>query len=151
MQKVKIIPLDETAYDHNVDNMHFNSIGSLCEIILDSLLNNRLRELMGEIFVGVESDFLYNVENDEITSFSLFINTKRNLSKEQFKLLPNALTTTLKELFKTDDVSLEVTDEKYLNAEWVFRNSDDMLLFMDKLNKMGIYTEKTLKVEYISD
>ena len=43
MQKVKIIPLNETGFDFNLTNEHCSTNGALCELRLDPLLCKRLR------------------------------------------------------------------------------------------------------------
>lgn len=150
MQKVKIIPLNETAFDFNLSNEHCSTTGALCELILDPLLNKKLRELMGEKIEYVDSDFIYLSKNKEVYYMSLFFESSiRNM--DNYDLFLNSLITALKELFETNNVSLQANDKKYFSAEWIFTSDEDRLWLIDKLNEMGITTKGTLKVEYISD
>ena len=150
MQKVKIIPLNETAFDFNLSNEHCSTTGALCELILDPLLNKKLRELMGEKIVYVDSDFIYLSKKKEVYYMSLFFESSiRNM--DNYDLFLNSLITALKELFETNNVSLQANDKKYFSAEWIFTSDEDRLWLIDKLNEMGITTKGTLKVEYISD
>ena len=151
MKKVRILALDETAYNHNIDNLHCCTIGAFCELILDPLLNKRLRELMGENYVGVDSDFLCLTKKDVVYYMSLFFGSSQKLNEDNYELLLNSLITALKELFKTDNVSLDVSNKDYLGAKWIFTNEEDMLWLIDKLNEMGIPTGSTLKIEEISN
>ena len=75
MQKVKITPLNETAFDFNLTNEHCSTTGALCELILDPLLNKKLRELMGEKYVSVDSDFIYLSKKKEVYYMSLLFET----------------------------------------------------------------------------
>ena len=151
MQKVKITKLNETAFDFNLTNEHCSTIGALCELKLDPLLCKRQRELMGEKYVPVDSDFFLLTKNKEVTYMSLFFESSNTLNEDNYDLFLNSLITTLKELFETDNVSLQVKDKEFFNAEWIFTNDEDRLWLIDKLNEMGITTSETLKVEYVSD
>ena len=151
MQKVKIIPLNETAFDFNLTNEHCSTTGALCELILDPLLCKRLRELMGEKYVSVDSDFIYLSKKKEVYYMSLFFESSIKRNEDNYDLFLNSLITALKELFETDNVSLQVKDKEYFRAEWIFTSNEDRLWLIDKLNEMGITTRETLKVEYISD
>ena len=82
---------------------------------------------------------------------SLFFGSSRKLNEDNYELLLNSLITALKELFKTDSVSLDVSNKDYLGAQWIFTNEEDMLWLIDKLNEMGIPTGSTLKIEEILD
>ena len=151
MQKVKITPLNETAFDFNLTNEHCSTTGALCELLLDPLLCKRLRELMGEKYVSVDSDFIYLSKKKEVYYMSLFFESSIKRNGDNYELFLNSLITTLKELFETDNVSLQVKDKDSFMAEWIFTSDEDRLWLIDKLNKMGITTRETLKVEYISD
>ena len=151
MQKVKITPLNETAFDFNLTNEHCSTTGALCELILDPLLNKKLRELMGEKYVSVDSDFIYLSKKKEVYYMSLLFETSNTLNGDNYDLFLNSLITALKELFETDNVSLQVNDKEYFVAEWIFTSDEDRLWLIDKLNKIGITTKETLKIEYISD
>ena len=151
MQKVKIIPLNETGFDFNLTNEHCSTTGALCELILDPLLNKKLRELMGEKIVYVDSDFIYLSKKKEVYYMSLFFESSIKRNGDNYDLFLNSLITALKELFETDNVSLQVKDKEYFRAEWIFTSNEDRLWLIDKLNEMGITTRETLKVEYISD
>ena len=151
MQKVKIIPLNETAFDFNLTNEHCSTTGALCELRLDPLLCKRLRELMGEKYVSVDSDFIYLSKKKEVYYMSLFFESSIKRNGDNYDLFLNSLITALKELFETDNVSLQVKDKEYFRAEWIFTSNEDRLWLIDKLNEMGITTRETLKVEYISD
>ena len=151
MQKVKIIPLNETAFDFNLTNEHCSTIGALCELKLDPLLCKRQRELMGEKYVPVDSDFIYLSKKKEVYYMSLFFESSIKRNGDNYDLFLNSLITALKELFETDNVSLQVKDKEYFRAEWIFTSNEDRLWLIDKLNEMGITTRETLKVEYISD
>ena len=151
MQKVKIIPLNETGFDFNLTNEHCSTTGALCELRLDPLLDKRLRELMGEKFMSVDSDFIYLSKNKEVYYMSLYFESRIKRNGDNYDLFLNSLITALKELFETDNVSLQVKDKEYFRAEWIFTSDEDRLWLIDKLNEMGITTKETLKVEYISD
>ena len=151
MQKVKIIPLNETGFDFNLTNEHCSTTGALCELRLDPLLDKRLRELMGEKFMSVDSDFIYLSKNKEVYYMSLYFESRIKRNGDNYDLFLNSLITALKETFETDSVSLQVKDKEYFKAEWIFTSDEDRLWLIDKLNEMGITTKETLKVEYISD
>ena len=150
MQKVKIIPLNETGFDFNLTNEHCSTTGALCELILDPLLNKKLRELMGEKIVYVNSDFIYLSKKKEVYYMCLFFESSIRKG-DNYDLFLNSLITALKELFDTNNVSLEVNGKEYFKAKWIFTSDEDRLWLIDKLNEMGITTKETLKVEYISD
>ena len=74
MQKVKITKLNETAFDFNLTNEHCSTIGALCELKLDPLLCKRQRELMGEKYVPVDSDFFLLSKKKRYTICLCFFN-----------------------------------------------------------------------------
>jgi hypothetical protein len=106
---------------------------------------------MGEKYVSVGSDFIYLSKKKEVYYMSLLFETSNTLNGDNYDLFLNSLITALKELFETDNVSLQVNDKEYFVAEWIFTSDEDRLWLIDKLNKIGITTKETLKIEYISD
>ena len=98
MQKVKIIPLNETGFDFNLTNEHCSTTGALCELRLDPLLDKRLRELMGEKFMSVDSDFIYLSKNKEVYYMSLYFESriKRNGDKIKNTLGQNGFSPVMK-------------------------------------------------------
>ena len=141
----KIIPLDESEFDHCIDNIHFNSIGSACEFILDKMVTKKLRELTGNENVHVETDFDYFVKDNEVVSMVLSLwfggFLKRDAVLDDFHM--EALTNTLKNVFETDDVSLKKEKEV---AYWTIDDKKRMLWFIGKLNELGISTKETFNV-----
>ena len=147
LENVKIIPLDESMYDHNVNNPHFNSVGALCELILDGILFKRLKEVLGKEYVYIESDFSYSVKDGVITSLKLYFEFGRDYLKSDDNgksEYVNALKSVLKELFKTDDVSLTpINDGLFM---WIIDDKERMLWLIDRLNDLKLHTGDTLKV-----
>ena len=104
---------------------------------------------MGEKYVSVDSYFIYLSKKKEVYYMSLFFESSIKRNGDNYDLFLNSLITALKELFETDNVSLQVKDKEYFRAEWIFTSNEDRLWLIDKLNEMGITTRETLKVEYI--
>jgi hypothetical protein len=152
VSKLKIVPLDESQFDHCIDNVHFNSVGANCEFTLDPLLTKKLRELICEEIkderlevmkrVRVESDFTFSAKNDDVKFMMLDFGIVRDKLNDFYL---NALTKILKEVFGTNDVSLK-TDEKWVIAYWLIDDKKQMLWLIDKLNELDINTESTFKV-----
>lgn len=149
MERKKILPLNESKFKHDLDNPHFNSIGTLCELILDNIINKKLNEQLG-VNTYVKSDFDYNISNGEVVSISLIFNFKlEDLNEESYV---NALTLVLNEIFETNDISLVIIEKTnsngitYYTTELKFSDKDKMLWLIEALNKLDIKTEKTFEI-----
>lgn len=148
VEDVKIIPLDESMYDHSINNVHFNRVGSLCELVLDKILCKRLKEILGRNHVYVESDFGYSVADGVISSMKLYFEFGYDYSGGDDSVKSdyvNALKDVLKELFKTDDVSLTPNDTNSVFM-WIIDDKERMLWLIDRLNDLELYTDETFKV-----
>lgn len=152
VSKLKIIPLDESKFDYCIDNVHFNSIGAMCEMRLDPILTDKLEELIDEegiseeiinkVIVHIESDFTFSAKNDEVKFMMLSFDIANcDLNDLSLRLL----TKIVKDVFGTDNISLK-TDEKNIIAYWLIEDKKQMLWLIDKLNELGIDTESTFKV-----
>ena len=150
VEDFRILALDESEFNHCVDNIHFNTIGSLCELRLDSVLDKKLCERLGVNDVYVESDFLYTVANGEVDSMKMIFGIWKVVSTNLLEgddrdIYLEALSDVLKEVFETDDVSLETKDGVFV-AYWVISDKSRMLWFIDRLNDLGIGTKNTFNV-----
>lgn len=147
LENVKIIPLDESMYDNNVNNAHYNKVGALCELILDEILFKRLKEVLGKEYVYIESDFGYSVKDGFVTSLKLYFEFGRDYLKSDDNdksEYVNALTSILNEQFKTDDVSLTPINDGLF--AWIIDDKERMLWLIDRLNDLKLHTNDTLKV-----
>ena len=100
MQKVKITKLNETAFDFNLTNEHCSTIGALCELKLDPLLCKRQRELMGEKYVPVDSDFFLLTKNKEVYYMSLFFESSNTLNEDNYELFFKFLDNDIKRIVR---------------------------------------------------
>ena len=148
LEDVKIIPLDESMYDHSINNVHFNKVGSLCELVLDMILYKRLKEVLCKKHVYVDSDFSYRVSDGVVSSMILYFEFGNDYFKSDDKGKSdyvNALKDVLKELFETDDVSLTPNDNNMVFM-WIIDDKERMLWLIDRLNALKLYTDDTFKV-----
>ncbi len=146
VENIKILPLDESMFEHNIDNIHFNSIGSYCELRLDEMLHRRLKELLGEDGIYIDSDFGYSVKDGEVNSMILYFDfTHDALKTDKKDIYIDALKKILEELFETNPVSL-IVNEKNSNAKWIISGKEQMLSLIDNLNRLTLYTHSTFKV-----
>ena len=149
MERKKILQLNESKFKHDLDNPHSNSIGTLCELILDDIINKKLNEQLG-VNTYVKSDFGYDISNGEVVSMSLIFNFKlEDLNEEAYV---NVLTLILKEIFETNDISLVIIEKTnsngatYYTTELKFSDKGKMLWLIEALNNLGIKTENTFEI-----
>ena len=149
MERKKILPLNESKLKHDLDNPHSNSVGTLCELTLDEIINKKLNEQLG-VNTYVKSDFDYDVSNGEVVSMSLIFNFKLEDLNEDTYI--NALSLVLKEIFETNDISLVIIEKTnsygitYYTTELKFSDKDKMLWLIEALNNLGIKTENTFEI-----
>ena len=149
MERKKILPLNESKFKNDLDNPHSNSIGTLCELTLDDIINKKLNEQL-EVNTYVKTDFDYDISNGEVVSMSLIFNFKLEDLSEDIYI--NALLLVLKEIFGTNDISLVIIEKTnsngatYYTTELKFSDKDKMLWLIEALNNLGIKTEDTFEI-----